>query len=330
MTNWKDVAIGAVSSLGVTILGGVGIYYLTREPPAAKNEERLVYEVQHVGEFQSENTRVAIQTLRITNDGTQAARDVRAVVEYPTGVKISDHTGSLSSGPAGTFDVSSPASNRLDITIPSLAPAESLRVSVVLDQGVKALPELSVRSPLSVGRAKRTDEPAVSKRDKVDETLTWLMPGLVLAQGALAYLVWVLRRRRGYSASPSNAAFALVHQGDADLALHVLDAAMLKGGAGADEFAIRALCLALKGDFTGADRSLSAAAMFGGRRASIVVDFNRTLIALIRGDEAAARASLLAALERDRQYVLKWAPASKVFEQQTQPFPAIRNLLDSK
>ena len=48
---WRDVFIGSIATLIVTVVGGVILYYLTREPPQPLQPlqpppaERLVYDI---------------------------------------------------------------------------------------------------------------------------------------------------------------------------------------------------------------------------------------------------------------------------------------------
>ena len=77
MTNWKDVAIASASTLVVTVISGVVIWYVTRESPQKPPTERLVYEVQKGAEFQSSTTKLGLQTVRIANAREAPAGAVR-------------------------------------------------------------------------------------------------------------------------------------------------------------------------------------------------------------------------------------------------------------
>ena len=177
MTNWKDIAIGAASTLAVTVISGIVIYYLTKEPPAKGAAERLVYEIQRTGEFQSATTKVAPQTIRVANLGDAAATQVRAVIEYPPGVEVVDKVASMSSGPAGVFSTSAPSAQLLEFVAGSLTPGESLTVSVVLNQGVQTLPKVGVKSDRSIGTAgELLAQPVDEKSSTVTRVAAFLLP----------------------------------------------------------------------------------------------------------------------------------------------------------
>jgi hypothetical protein len=53
---WRDVIIGAVSTLLVTILSGVVVFYATKEPDE-KKQELLSYTVNETAVFQREVAR---------------------------------------------------------------------------------------------------------------------------------------------------------------------------------------------------------------------------------------------------------------------------------
>jgi len=339
MINWKDVAIGSASTLVVTVVSGVIIYYITKEPAPSLRTERLVYEIQQLGEFQSQNTKLALQTVRIANLGDIPASQVNATIEYPESVRIVDKVASLSSGLAGTLTVSETVSNRLDVTIPSLTPGESLTVSIQTDQAVKILPDVSVKSQATVGKPGNVSSPEPpAKAQNFSRTAKWLLPFLLILQLPLALyfsrrIRRILRFEGGYSPSLNNAAFALLHQGDVNTALRLFRRAIFQGEADANIFANQALALALSGDKIGAAKSLAAAELFDKRSgdSTEVIQFNRATIALIQGDKKTAKESFEAALKTKsalQKAVCSWAQYSSIFQEHSKDSPEIKQLIE--
>ena len=334
MANWKDIAIGSTATLVVTVVAGIVIYYVTKEPPPKPRSEHLTYEIQHSGEFQSQNMRVALQSIRIVNMGDLAANQIKALIEYPPTVHVVDRAATLSSGPIGFFTLTSTSSNRLDVDIPSLAPSEAITISVVLDQSSRLLPEVFVRSQNSIGKKAEILLPDVAKGDKekFKQISGWLIPLALVFQVLLVFFFYRRVRRGfgGYEKSPNNVAFALIHQGDSKTGSRLLKRTILEGSAGACEFSNHALCLALDDDLEGAKRSLAAAELFDATdRYTTVLDFNRALIASIHGSHAESEKFFTAALKNNAKEVKKWASYSSVFKAQSEKTPKLRELLNA-
>jgi len=340
MINWKDVAIGSASTLVVTVVSGIIIYYATKEPAPNPKSEHLVYEIQQLGGFQSQSTKLGIQTIRIANVGDLPASQVNATIEYPNSVTIVDKVASLSSGLAGIFSFSEPISNRLDILIPTITPGESLTVSMEIDQTEKISPDVSVKSQATVGTLGNISPPQLpSKTENLSRVSKWLMPLVLILQIPLAFFFSrrirrILRFEGGYSPCLNNSAFVLLHQGDTDTAMRLYRRAILQGEADANLFANRALCLAITGDKEGAAKSLAAAELFdksSGVSKEIIL-FNRGLIALIEGDKKEAKERIEAALKTSpslQKAIRSWAQYSTIFQKHSKDLPEIRQLIES-
>ena len=53
---WRDIFIGAIASLVVTILGGVIIFYVTKEPPAPEPDEYLIFNIDETATYKTDLT----------------------------------------------------------------------------------------------------------------------------------------------------------------------------------------------------------------------------------------------------------------------------------
>ena len=76
---WRDVIIGAIVSLLVTILGGVAIFYATKEPDE-KKQERLVYSINQTAQFSGGSQDLAFSSLTLSNLGGIAAKNVSVII----------------------------------------------------------------------------------------------------------------------------------------------------------------------------------------------------------------------------------------------------------
>lgn len=332
MTNWKDVAVGSASTLLVTIVGGVAIWYLTREPPQKTAAEQLIYEVQQAAAFQSSSTKLGLHTVRVTNAGDATASSVKVVLDYSPSVSVVDRVASLSSGSAGSFALSTPTPQRVEVTVATLLPGENLTLSVLLDEPRAARPTVAVRSDKTLGLSAASASAAAPPPTRtISNTLGSLIPVIAVLQIPLA-LYFSRRFRRaartlvGYERSLNNTAFVLLHQGLVDDASKLLRKAIAAGEADANVLSNHALCQALAGDTDGAQRSLSAAELYEPR--SGVIHFNRAFIALVAKDSPTAVRELEEAVRLRGPEVKRWCALSRLFAQYATDTPEVRALVE--
>jgi hypothetical protein len=119
---WKDVVVGSLATLVVTVVGGVAIYYLTREPSRHERSEDLAYELDQPVTFESDQTKVSFANLRLRNVGTGSAKNVVVTLQFSVAAKVLDKKVSLSTAPAGKFEIASTPANLLELRIPVLTP----------------------------------------------------------------------------------------------------------------------------------------------------------------------------------------------------------------
>src|SRR5512133_3909496 len=143
---WKEVIVGAFAALVVTVLGGVIIFYWTRQPPQEQLMERLIYSIDKPQSFETEKTKTTYQTIRIGNFGSAPATNVNISVKVDSGVAIVDKNISLSSGPAGIYNVSFFSPQHLSFCIRNLTPDENVNISLKFDGIVAALPKINIKS----------------------------------------------------------------------------------------------------------------------------------------------------------------------------------------
>jgi hypothetical protein len=306
----RDILIGALSALAVTIIGGIIVYYLTTKP-SGDEKEQLVYRIEPPTAFESDASRVAFQNITIRNVGRGAAKNVGVVVDFEHQATIKDKSIVSSSGAASGLEVVSVTSNALSLRIPSLISNESVKVVFLLDARPARRPIVSVKSDLTVGVVGDVGD-ATPSSSAVTRIVRALLPLLAVAQLGL---LLVYRSKVGAQKTPNNTAFVLLHRGRTTDAEGLLRRTIEGGMADGYVFSNYALCLAVKSDFDDADNFLKASAMFDkSRSAGGVWCFNAALIAFLRGDATLGTSHLRAAIKLKKRRIIEYCEESSIFE----------------
>jgi hypothetical protein len=281
---WKDILLGAVATLVVTVLSGIAVYYFTKEPDEKKTE-RLIYSVQQSASFTGGNQDLAFTTVKVGNYGGVAAKRVMFAITFKA-AQIKDFALDTKAGPREVAREIKPKS--IVLTYETLLPAESITLNLMLTSAEK--PVVSVRSEASLGSEKSLETFSVSPKAKVREFLELSVPitGVVLV--LLTAFLAIFLRRSGFletmSSDKNNAGFLLLHHGFVDEAADVLNSALHSGRYDTFTLSNLALCKALKGEHDQAKQLLRAANFrerYGHTKAVIL--FNEALISLVAGDK---------------------------------------------
>ena len=150
--NWRDVLLGSIVTLLVTVIGSVTAYYLTREPPPPPPVEKIIYEIDTPVSFDSGQTKMSFFNVRVKNTGEKPATNVTVGVEFDSKVRISDQLVSLSSGPVGNIDTQTTGDNRLSVEIGVLTPDEIATIAILTDTADERDPMVGVKSDASAGK----------------------------------------------------------------------------------------------------------------------------------------------------------------------------------
>lgn len=306
----QDVLVGALSTLLVTVVGGVAVYYATKEPDQKKSE-KLVYVLNQTATFTGGTQELAFSTLTVTNEGAVAAQRPTITVDLKT-AEVRDLAVSAQ---GGYREIARERSNkRIRLTFESLLPRETLTINILLSQPER--PSIDIRSQASLAEERSITDP--SNKDARNEKLNSIAKILVPLFGAVCILisipfVFILRRRGLFDlrSDRNDTGFLLLHNGLVDDAGHVLRDAVQTGSGDLFTLSNYALYRALKGDFDQAEKLLRAA-KFRDRRGHglAVVLFNESLIRLKRGDEAAALNTLTQAIKLSRNHIQTYAQKS--------------------
>ena len=182
---WRDVVIGAISSLVVATLAGVVIYYLTKEPPTPTPDENLVYLVEKPVAFETTKTKFALFTVRAGNFGDLVATNVTVGITFDD-AEIIDKKIALSSEPAGIYSVTNSTPSELGLTVPSLSPGETVVISLMLNREPDKAPTVAAKSNKSVGRSTTVfGQPITRPESRATTALKWILAILT----AVVYIV---------------------------------------------------------------------------------------------------------------------------------------------
>lgn len=306
----QDALIGAVSTLLVTVIGGVAVYYATKEPDEKKSE-KLVYVLNQTATFTGGTQELAFSTLTVSNEGGVAAKRPTITVEF----KASEVRDLAVTAQGGSREVSrEKSSKRIRLAFETLLPRETITVNILLSQPER--PGIDVRSEASLAE----ERPLATSSDKEarSEKLNNIAKIFVPLGSTLSLLVWIplairLRRRGVFDrfADRNDTGFLLLHHGLVDDAARVLSGAVWAGQGDLYTLSNYALCRALCGDFDQAEK-LIRAAKFRDRTGHglAVVLFNESLIRLKQGDEAAALSKLTEAIRLSRNQIQRYAQKS--------------------
>lgn len=282
---WRDVLIGAVSTLMVTILASVAVYYLTKEPQSPQPRENLIYSIE-ASSFEMEATEFALLTVRVGNLGEMSAENASIGVRFEGTTKIIDKSIALSTGPAGNYTIRKATEQEIELVVPTLVPDEIVTISFMLNEEPARDPEVGVKSQNSVGSVgtfvRTTPAPGESRLETVTE---WLI--IAVAAFQLPLVVYGLRRvrktRRGYAQTINNTAFAYIHCGIYHEAKQMLAHEINTHGGDAFILSNYALCLSLDEEFDEAEKRLAAAELLAASgHEEAVLYFNQTLVSLLQ------------------------------------------------
>jgi hypothetical protein len=285
---WKEIIVGALVTLLVTILGGVLVYYFTKEPEI-KHEERLTYTINPGSTFNGGKEKLSLTSIQIRNDGGIAANKIifKAAFNH---AEIKDF--SVQSETGNTPSTQNINQNTLYLAFPSLLPSENVVINVLAS--TEDTPTVTFRSDKTFGEIKKISISKKQKYIEINNFVGYIIPflGIIYPLAAIILLRFPFVRRmvfrilRQFISKPSknNFAFLLLHQGIIDDATNILKSSLATGHDGAYCLSNLALCKALKRDFSYAEKLIKAAYVYSySEREAGVVTFNEALILLLKG-----------------------------------------------
>lgn len=207
----KEILVGAVVTLVVTFLGGVGIYYWTKEPDEKKTEA-LYYSISQVAKFKGGEKNVGFNIAKIRNQGGLTAKNVVLRIDFPS-ANITDYSIESASG-------LKPKSQSIDkqkavFVFETLVPSDDVTLGLLTS--TSETPEISLRSNESLGKLEEK-KPISSAKEKINRLAVYYIPFLGIS--AILALFYVLRTGRRVEEvddsipinSRNDMGFVLLHQ----------------------------------------------------------------------------------------------------------------------
>lgn len=327
---WRDVIIGAISALVVAIISGLVINYFTnrdKQEPA----EILGYSVEQSGSFESENNRVALVNVALYNAGNDNATNVLGSIEFPFGV-IKDKQINASSGKVSGFQIESESNKFIKFTIPSLLPGERVSISFLLEASSIPKPKISLKSDKSIGKAISLLFRPEEKKESIAKYLVSLFIPLSAVLAIIISLLFLSKfgsSRRGYVSSINSVGFVCLHTGLIELAGELLLKALSQGEHASYSLSNYATWLEINKRSGDANKFLAAASFIAkAPREKAIVEFNRTIIMLMRPDLDEAKKSLQKALKLSRREVKYLCENSALYKNNTHGLDEFTELIN--
>ena len=315
---WRDVILGSIVTLIVTVTGSVIVYYLTRESPPPLPAERLIYDIDKPVIFDSDQTTMSFVNVRVKNTGEKPATNVIIGVEFDNKVKISDKRAALSSGPAGKIDIQPIGDNKLNVQIAVFTPDETATVAILTDTADEKDPTVGIKSDTSIGERAPLNS-VVRVPPTRNAVIAALIPIALLIQFILLFFIRSgfrrsLRRIIPTSRNINNTAFVFLHNGLTEEAINLLSKGIYDSGAEPHMLANYGLALGLYGDTTQSQKLLDAAEFWAdvNSHEQAIVAFNRSLLAFKQNDEANGITLMKRAFELSKKEIARYAAYSTI------------------
>lgn len=291
--NWRDVIIGSVSTLVVTILGGIGVYYFTKEKPIEK-AERLFYSIENSGQFTGNEKSVGVVSVQLENFGELAASKVTSRLWLDADL-ISDHKVTITGGDDSRIKITQASPKELSFTVDHLFPHEGIKI-VMLTSSSDVKPKFTSHSDSSIAKERAALDNA---EEAPPHWLSWSSILLIAASAVPASIFanWVtnkifkkwLSRHLGRASSLNNIAFSILHSGDIKEAHKLLLSAIGQGLDAPHSLSNYGLVCGLLGDDESSVKWLKAAEFYATTaHEKAMVSLNRGILFALSGSNTQA------------------------------------------
>lgn len=327
--NWRPYLIGGIVSLGVTILGGIIVYYITaiRQPP---DVEKLLYRLNPPVSFSKKDPCIFLQSIMVMNEGKASAEKVNISIRFKDAKIIRDSNVSFSSGPTAVFTENKVEQTGLDLNIPVFAPNEQVNLSFLVETAKNIYPpEIYIKSTKTIGSQELSDDEGKWKAERVSKNLpSALWIALVFQVALIMVIITRVAKRGNYSLN--NTAFRLLHKGLYQEAKKLLENSILQNGGSAYELSNLAVCLALEGKFDLADGYIKTALYKPqGRHGLAVSLFNKSLVSMIKNQDIQdIRESLEIAVKKSKA-IKDYIAKSDMIKERKEKTPELDKLFEN-
>ncbi len=273
---WKELFFSALLSMLVSVIGGVGTYYFTKDPDLSKIEQ-LSYQLISGGVFKGGTSELALSSLNMKNIGGGAASNVKVLLTFENSI-VKDISLDSSDG---IKEFSRELKEKsVKIGFDKLFPTESLTINLLLSS--QETPKVSIRSDASIATQKIFYSNSKSKLINNLKVVISIY-GLLLFVTLLVMLKISRSLNCGFGNSKNNTGFLLMHAGLLDQAFRILSSKIESGCYDAITLSNLALCSALKGDSENAERYKVASCYKNlNTYEKAIYDFNESIILIFQ------------------------------------------------
>lgn len=276
---WKEIIFGALITLIITVIAGIVVWKLTKEPSKPTPNANIVFESDSPAHFESKSKNLMFNTVRMGNLGDKTAHKVTLSIEFPHDTNLLDFNVSNSSGKAanGNHKELESKPNEKLIFFEMLMPDEVVTISILTDGYDESYLKISSRYDGGVGKNGKLTKSFYIEPENNSKPIVGALIALVTGL-FVAFMFHRLRQLMGGSRSINNSAFMLLHQGLINEATKMLESEFNSRGGTSYEIANLGLCKGLNGDIETAEKLYKSAELYSSsKKIKALVEFNRAL-----------------------------------------------------
>ncbi|MFG1484338.1 hypothetical protein ABMA79_03680 [Halobacteriovorax sp. HFRX-2_2] len=253
--NWREILLGALITLGVTVIGGLITYEYTRLD-IKESKEVLTYNLEDQVSFEGGNERLSIGIVKFANIGNIKSENIKARLKISS-AEIDDYKVHNDKG-ATVNSVLSQDKKLLEISVNKLLPEERITITYLLNK--KESPEFSLRSDSVIGKRGMVYKLVSDSNSILNNFLGDFTPLLMLP--LLFYFLYFRKVYNKPSNCRNNTGFVLLHKGVFDEAQVLLKDSILSGDGGALALSNYAVTLAIDGKYEESKRYIEASKFY--------------------------------------------------------------------
>jgi len=331
---WREVFVGALAALIVTILGGLVVWYMTKAPQTPSEE--LEYNVARIASIKADQNTLDFISIKVANLGGKAAHDVQLNLSIPEGVQVIQQQVVSSAGPIANTPVIPKAQQQATLAFPVIAPSEVVNLTVLLQSYGSVMPMVSVRSAETIGKLGN----AIPRgAEGLPGSVAFsIIPIALVAQLAMFYIFtkYLPLTPSLLRGSANNIAFVMLHNGLIEEGGAILTNVVSRKGGEAYELTNLGLFKGLSGDLETAEKYFVAAQRWsdaaprwrGSRCLDATIKFNRCVVLLGAGRKQEAQECLDEAFNLHQQQVAFYCKLSTYIRLAAKEEQGTRQIVD--
>lgn len=309
--NAKTLIINAILTLAVTVIGGALLDIIQSSSPW--NSNKIEYDYQKTGSFNSTHEKVEFSRLKIKNSGSKTQKSIKAEIEFKEttiqDISIPSKYKSLNPKIEKT-----PDSKKLTITADALFAEEEISIEILTKSLYEETPEISIRStttngtPSDIEANEKTSDHLLGSEKKT-------ILSIVISIAIFSALTRKSTIKISRSSTPNNIGFLLMHAENLDEARKYFEKDLENATSGPFSISNYALYKQLNGETESAKTYLKAAHFYSNsNHEKAVTIFNDAIIDATLGIDEDAKAKLLEAAKLSPKEIKKYCAYSKIIE----------------